>query len=186
MSYLLLMGMGDANVKNISTSKPVKIEADEIIIKRDNDQVVFVGKVKITQDELNIFSDNMIVNYYKNKDKSVSIKNIKANNNVILKNKTITAKGDSAVYDFRNQLITLKDNIILNEEDAVVLGDVLTYNVETQETKMGSKEDEENIENTENIKSIEDSAGENEGNKNKKRVIIILDNINDLKDRYDK
>ncbi len=167
-----------ANPIAIDTKKPIKIEADEVKIQKNKNVIDFMGKVKATQENLNIFSDKMLVKYQKDSKNKISIKNIKAFGNVILKNETLTAKGDNAVYDFSNQIITLKGNIILNEKDVVILGDILTYDIITKETRMES-ENKTVIKNNNTIEKEKD-------NKNKKRVIIILDNINDLKDRYDK
>ena len=165
--FLSIFGNSFAKPTEIDTSKPVKIEADEVKIKKNNNSMIFKGNVRAIQENLNMFSDLMNVTYYKDKEDRVLIKTIVAKNNVVLQNENITAKGDGAIYDFQRQLITLKGNIILNEKDAVVFGEMLTYNITTKETKMNVIENEE-------------------ANTNKKRVIVILDNINDLKDRYDK
>ncbi len=175
--YLLLLSNNLwANPISIDTKKPIKIEADEVKIQKNKNVINFIGKVKATQENLNIFSDKMIVKCQKNNENKIYIKNIRAFNNVILKNETLTAKGDNAIYDFNNQIITLKGNIILNEKDAVILGDVLIYDIETKEASMES-ENKKVIKNNNIIKKEKDK---------KKRVIVILDNINDLKDRYDK
>lgn len=159
------------NIKQNNFNKPIKIESDEIKILKNKSVILFTGKVKAKQDNLNIFSDKMFVNYQRDLDNKTNIKNIKAIGNVILKNENITAKGDEGLYDFVEQNITLSGNIILTEKDAVIFGDVLKYNINTEETS---------------IKVDKKQNTDNSTINNKKKVVIILDNINDLKDRYDK
>ena len=137
-------------------NRPIKIEANEVSTKRNSNVIIFDGKVEATQDNLKIFTDKMYVYYRNNKE----IENIKAIGNVILKNEGILATGDEGEYDIKNNLVTLKKNIILTEKDVVVYGEKMTYDTVTQESKMYGETD-------------------------KKRITIILDDINDLKERYD-
>jgi lipopolysaccharide export system protein LptA len=146
-------------------NKPIRLEADKIRIQKNKNIMIFTGNVKAEQEELNILADKMVVNYHTNKDGKINIDNIEVKDNVVLKNKTITAQSNNGFYDFKKRIITLRDEIVLNEKDAVIFGNVLIYNVKTGAT---------NIE------------GKNENKKSNDRVIIILDNINDIKDKYDK
>ncbi|MDR1499253.1 MAG: lipopolysaccharide transport periplasmic protein LptA [Rickettsiales bacterium] len=152
-------------------NKPIRLESDEIKIRKNENLMVFTGKVKAEQAELNIFSDRMVVKYRNIGDGKIDINSIRARGNVVLKNKTIVARSDEALYDFKKQIITLDGNVILNEKDAVVFGDKLFYNIATDETSIeGSKTKKKN------------GNGEDTSNK---RVTIILDNIKDIKGRYD-
>ena len=139
-------------------NRPIKIEADEVSTKKNSNIITFNGNVEATQDNLKILTDKMFV-YYKN-DKGIEINNIKAVGNVILKNENILATGDEGEYDIKNNIVTLEKNIILTEKDVVIYGEKMIYNTITQESKMYGETD-------------------------KKRITIILDDINDLKERYD-
>ena len=153
-----------AKPNSFNSNKPIRIKSNEILVKKNKNLMVFTGKVEAKQDDLSIFTDKMYVRYKKNIDNKLEINNIKAFGNVVLKNKTITVKGDTGVYDLQNNLITLENNIILNENDAVVFGEKVIYNTITEEINI---------------------YGESDKNPKKERITIILDNINDLKDRYD-
>ena len=139
-------------------NRPIKIEADEVSTKKNSNIITFNGNVEATQDNLKILTDKMFV-YYKN-NKRIEIDNIKAVGNVILKNENILATGDEGEYDIKNNIVTLEKNIILTEKDVVIYGEKMIYNTITQESKMYGETD-------------------------KKRITIILDDINDLKERYD-
>ena len=139
-------------------NKPIKIESNEISMKKGSNVMVFTGDVEAKQDDLIILTDKMLVEY---EGKKVNITNIKVYGNVMLKNNNIVATSDKGEYDLKKNVIVLEDNIILTEKDVVVYGDKMTYDTVKQESKVyGSK---------------------NQNN----RITIILDNVNNLKERYD-
>lgn len=152
-----LNGYSKNNFKQ-DVNKPIKIESNEISMKKDSNIIVFTGNVEAKQDNLIILTDKMLVEYEGTK---INIKNIKVDGNVILKNNNIVASSDKGEYDLIKNLIVLEDNVILTEKDVVVYGDKMTYDTIKQESKVyGSK---------------------NQNN----RITIILDNVNNLKERYD-
>ena len=169
--FLLICGLNlDAFANNITTkidpSKPIQIESNEILLKKKKNIIIFTGKVEAVQDKVDLFADRMNVRYAEI-DKKIEVKNIKLFGNVMLKNETITARGDKGVYDLNKNLITLEDNVIINENDAVIFGEKLIYNTLTGETDIFSKSNDEKDDDK------------------KERITIILENINDLKERYD-
>lgn len=155
--------------KDINLDKPIKIKSDEIVIKKNKNLIIFKGRVETIQDNLSTFANKMYVNYKNDLDNKIEIKNIKLYGNVVLKNDKIIVNGDKGIYNFDDNLITIEDNIIMNENNAVIFGNELIYNTLTEETNIYG----------ENSKNKEDD-------KKDKRITIILDNINDLKDEYGK
>lgn len=146
------------NIIKQDINKPIKIESDEISMKKDSNVMVFTGNVEAKQDNLIILTDKMLVEY---EGKKINITNIKVYGNVMLKNSNIVASSDKGEYDLKKNIIVLEDNVILTEKDVVVYGDKMTYDTIKQESKVyGSK---------------------NQNN----RITIILDNVNNLKERYD-
>ena len=141
-------------------NSPIKIESDQVYLKKGTNTIIFSGNVKAKQDNLYILTDTMHVKYITNEKNKLEIVNIKAIGNVILKNETLLATGDEGEYDIKLGLFTLRKNIILNEKDVVVYGEKMEYNTITEESRMF-------------------------GEKENKRITIILDNINDLRERYD-
>lgn len=166
LCFILITNTGIAKELENNFKSPIKIQSNEILIKRNKNIITFIGKVEAKQNNLNMFADSMIIKYKTDKKNNTEIRNIKLYGNVVLKNENITVRGDKGNYEVKDNLITLEDNIIMNENDAVVFGKKMTYNTITEETNIfGSNENED-------------------GNK-KERITIILEDINDLKDRYD-
>lgn len=143
----------------IKQNKPIKIESNEISMKKNSNIIVFTGNVEATQDNLVILTDKMLVEY---EGENIDIKNIKLFGNVILKNDTIVANSGKGEYNLLKNIITLENNVVLTEKDVVVYGDKMTYDTIKQESKVYGSKKENN------------------------RITIILDNINNLKERYDK
>lgn len=163
--FIIFFNFNALSIENYDKNKPIKITANDIFFKKNEKLIIFIGKVEATQNNLKIFSNKMHVNYIENNDKKLNIKSINFFNNIILKNDNITIRGDRGFYDFKNNLITIEGNIIMNENDTVIFGEKAKYNTETEETNI---------------------YGESFEHKNKERITIILDNIDNLKERYDK
>ena len=166
LCFVLIINKSSATELKNNFNSPIKMQSNEILIKKNKNLIIFTGKVEAKQDKLNMFADKMFIKYKKNKNNKAEIKNIKLFGNVVLKNENITVRGDKGNYEMDNNLITLEENIIMNENDTVVFGKKMTYNTITEETNIYGGVESEN------------------GNK-KERITIILEDINDLKDRYD-
>ena len=166
LCLILIINKSNAKELENNFNSPIKIQSNEILIKRNKNLITFTGKVEAKQDNLNMFANKMVVKYKINQNNNTEIKNIKLYGNVVLKNENITVRGDKGNYEVNNNLIKLEDNIIMNEDDAVVFGKKMTYNTITEETNIFG-------------------SNESEDNPKKERITIILEDINDLKDRYD-
>ncbi len=154
------------NGKVTNKKSKMTIEADKIVLKDRKKVAFFYGNVIYRNGEITIQSDRMSVKYDEKltSDKSVKIKDIYAYGNVKFNNGKMIVTGDRGNYNLVNYLITIEDNVVMNNDDVIALGNKLTYNILTDDTKM------------DDIKKQE---------KDKKRVIIILDDINKIKDEYD-
>lgn len=150
----------DKNIKNKTI-----IESDKIILKDRKKMILFSGNVICRNGNITIKADNMSVKYDKklNSGEKVKIEDIYANENVKLDNGKMTVTGDKGNYDLTKEIITIEKNVVMNNDSLVMLGEKLTYNIKTDDAKM------DGIKNQ---------------NKLDKRVIIILDDINKLKDEY--
>ncbi len=138
------------------------IEADKVILEDRKKTVSFHGNVICKNGEITIKADRMLVEYNKklSSGKDTKIENIYAYENVKFSNGKIIVTGDKGNYNLGNDLVIIEDNVMMNNDDIVALGEKLTYNVTTDDTKMD---------------------GIKKQNKNNKRVIIILDDINKIK-----
>lgn len=140
----------------LNRNQPVNITSNKVEIVRDKGQIIFLGNVIAIQDEFTLYADKMVVEYNESKDQKININNIKAINNVKFTNKTIIAIGDEGIYDVKKNIITMKKNIKATEKGITVYADEFSYDVNTGKSNIvGNKQQNE-------------------------RVVIILDNLNDL------
>lgn len=140
----------------INRNQPLNITSNKVEIVRDKGQIIFLGNVIAIQDEFTLYADKMVVEYNELKDQKININNIKAINNVKFTNKTIIAIGDEGIYDVKKNIITMKKNIKATEKGITVYADEFSYDVNTGKSNIvGNKQQNE-------------------------RVVIILDNLNDL------
>lgn len=166
MIFVLSTNICYSNGKITDKKNKVTIEADKIVLKDKKKTVFFYGNVIYKNGEITIKADKMSVKYNERltSNKNVKIKDIYANGNVKFNNSKMIVTGDKGNYNLINHLITIEDNVTMNNDNVIALGNKLTYNILTDDTK------------------IDDIKKEG---KDKKRVIIILDDINKIKDEYD-
>lgn len=163
--YIFYINLCYSDSKNISgTKNKTTIEADKVVLIDKKKSVSFHGNVICKNGEITIKSNKMLVNYNNklSSGKETKIKNIYTDENIIFSNGKMTVTGNKGNYNLKNSIITIEDNVIMNNNDIVVFGEKLTYNTTTDDTKMDG------------IK-----------NKNNKRVIIILDDIDKFKGKHD-
>lgn len=140
----------------INKNQPLNITSNKVEIIRNKGEIIFIGDVIATQDEFTLYADKMTVKYNESKDQKVNIDNIKATKNVKFVNQAIVATGDEGTYDVKKNIITMKKNIKATEKGITVYADEFSYDVNTGKTNIiGNKQQNE-------------------------RVVIILDNLNDL------
>lgn len=140
----------------LNRNQPLNITSNKVEIVRDKGQIIFLGNVIAIQDEFTLYADKMVVEYNESKDQKININNIKAINNVKFTNKTIIAIGDEGIYDVKKNIIIMKKNIKATEKGITVYADEFSYDVNTGKSNIvGNKQQNE-------------------------RVVIILDNLNDL------
>ena len=137
----------------------IKLEADEIRIYKDNKKINLFGNVIVDNGNNKLYADKMTVNFI-NKNNSYDITEITGYGNILLKGQDIDAKSDKFTYKMNKSIITLYENVVLKEKDSIVYGNKLVYNTTNGYSKI-------------------------DGENNKKRVKIIINDIDDLKKRYD-
>ena len=156
--FIIVCNISFSNeIVNIDENK-IKLEADEITIYKDKNEIKLKGNVVINSGNVNLYADHMKVDYYEN-NKQNEIKEVSGNGNVLLKNENIDAKSNKFSYKPNKNTITMFDNVVVQEQDSVVYGDSLTYNIITGDSSINSK---------------------------KEKVKIIINDIDSLKNRYDK
>lgn len=155
-----------SNNRISSTKGKTTIEADKVLLKDREKTILFFGNVLCRNEDITIKADKMLVKYDKklSSDSNIKIKNIQAEGNIEFKSDKMIVNGDKGNYNLETNIIIIENNVIMNNEGIVVLGDKLTYDVATNDTKID---------------------GIKKKSKNNKRAVIILDDINKIKDGND-
>lgn len=143
----------------IEEDEPLEIRSERVDLYRKKGEIHFINDVKAVQGDMTILSNKMIVEYTEDKNSKISIDRILVKGGASLFTKTIKASGNSGLYDFKKGNVSLKGDVIANEQGAMAYGDEFIYNVNTKKTSLIG------------------------GNRANERVIIILDDIEELEER---
>lgn len=119
--------------------KPIVIRSDFITIKQKSQQVKFLQNVVVEQDDSSLLANEMVVDYLENDNKKKEINLITANKNVKLFNQNITATSDFGIYDPKKKLITLKNNVLVNDGKSIVAGNKFIYDLNTKTGKFSNQ-----------------------------------------------
>ena len=140
---LCLLGFKQVWAKNTQTKKspetPIIIRSDFITIKQKSQQVKFLQNVIVEQDDNSLFANEMVVDYLENTNNKREIHLITANKNVKLFNKNITATSDFGIYDPKKQLITLQNNVLVNDGKSIIAGNKFIYDLTTKTGKFSNQ-----------------------------------------------
>lgn len=140
---LCLLGFKQVWAKNTQTKKspetPIIIRSNFITIKQKSQQVKFLQNVIVEQDDNSLFANEMVVDYLENTNNKREIHLITANKNVKLFNKNITATSDFGIYDPKKQLITLQNNVLVNDGKSIIAGNKFIYDLTTKTGKFSNQ-----------------------------------------------
>lgn len=143
------------NITNIDKNK-TKLEANEIVLYKNENRIELTGNVEVNNGNINLYADNMVVYFYKNKGRN-DITKISGNGNILLKNENIDAKSENFLYEPNKHIVIMYNNVKLTEKDSVAYSNKLIYNIETGNITINNK---------------------------KERVKIFINDIDSLKNRY--
>ncbi len=127
---------------SLDTDAPIEITADSLSYDRDLNVADFQGSVEVVQGTLFIQSDSLRVIYEPAQDSSEStsltgsISRIEANGNVSIVSEKTEATGDWAIYEVTSDLVTLGGLVRLQSDGNVLVGDRLTINMATGNTRL--------------------------------------------------
>ncbi len=111
------------------SSAPVNFAADRIEVQDRADRVVVSGNVHVTQGRLTLDSARMTVAY--RNSGGIEIDRIDATGNVRVTRGDERARGDTAVYDLNNRIITMIGNVELNQGANRLTGGRLVMDLES-------------------------------------------------------
>jgi lipopolysaccharide export system protein LptA len=131
---LLASGMAVAQ-SNVSALKghdskaPIDLSADRAEAQDRADRAIFAGNVIVKQGELTLRTARLTLAYANTN--GIDINRIDASGGVTVTSPSETARGDFAVYDLNEGLITMVGNVRLEREGSFLSGGRLTIDLDS-------------------------------------------------------
>ena len=131
-----LLGIGAAHAQNgVSALKghdskaPIDLAADRAEAQDRADRAIFAGNVVVKQGELTLRTARLTLAYASTD--GIDINRIDASGGVTVVSPSETARGDFAVYDLNEGLITMVGNVRLERGGSFLSGGRLTIDLDT-------------------------------------------------------
>jgi lipopolysaccharide export system protein LptA len=131
-----VLGAGPANaqdqisaLKGHDSKAPIDISADRAEAQDRADRAIFAGNVVVKQGELTLRTARLTLAYAT--QNGLDINRIDASGGVTVISPSETARGDFAVYDPQDALITMVGNVRLEREGSFLTGARLTIDLDT-------------------------------------------------------
>jgi lipopolysaccharide export system protein LptA len=136
LAAALLLASGVAAAQgNISALKghdskaPIDLSADRAEAQDRADRAIFAGNVIVKQGDLTLRTARLTLAYAN--DNGIDINRIDASGGVIVTSPSETARGDFAVYDLNDGLITMVGNVRLERGGSFLSGARLTIDLDS-------------------------------------------------------
>jgi lipopolysaccharide export system protein LptA len=125
-------------LKGHNTGAPVDVEADRIEVQDRADRAVFSGNVVARQNDMTLNAGRLTVAYSRNGG-GVDIERLDASGGVTVRSASETARGEFAIYDLSQRIITVVGNVQLTRGGNVVRGGRLVINLDTGRAVMDGR-----------------------------------------------
>ena len=128
-SGIALAQDGVSALKGHDSKAPIDLSADRAEAQDRADRAIFAGNVIVKQGELTLRTARLTVAYAN--QNGLDINRIDASGGVTVVSPSETAKGDFAVYDLNEGLITMVGNVRLERGGSYLNGGRLTIDLDT-------------------------------------------------------
>jgi lipopolysaccharide transport protein LptA len=140
----------------------LEVEADTVNTIKKEKLIVFKGKVIAKQDnnKLNLYSDRMNIEYDLDENNKMFITKMNVYGNVKMLKDDITISGNEGVYDMKKNILTMKNDVMLNDNISKIYGDMVVYDLQANDVQIFGREDDEEkqaviiLEDTEKAKEV--------------------------------
>ena len=139
---------------NKDDEKEINITAKELILFPEKDNAIFQKNVVITENKSVIESEEVKVNFAKKDKDTKETKNENGQNGKIseiifdkpleINSETKNITADKGYYNAKTAKIILNDNVILKENDSILKGERLVYDVKKDKAQITGKKSDEN------------------------------------------
>lgn len=117
------------------TEQPVYVDADSQQLDMQSNKATFIGNVKLKQGSININADKVVV---KRDPKDSTIRRIEGYGNLATfsqlseDGKTLYGEAKELYYVMVDDQLTMIDQAMLSQDDSVIRGSKITYNISSQ------------------------------------------------------
>ena len=112
-----------------NTNAPVDVAADRIEVQDRADRAIFSGNVVVRQAELSLNAEWLTVAY--SDTGGIQIERLDASGGVTVRSPSETARGQYAIYDLNDRLITLVGGVVLTRGESQVRGGRLVLDLDS-------------------------------------------------------
>ena len=128
-SGIALAQNGVSALKGHDSKAPIDLAADRAEAQDRNDRAIFAGNVVVKQGDLTLRTARLTLAYADTD--GIDINRIDASGGVTVTSPSETARGDFAVYDLNEGLITMVGNVRLDRGGSFLSGGRLTIDLDT-------------------------------------------------------
>jgi lipopolysaccharide export system protein LptA len=130
-------------IQNKEISSPIEITSDELTLYQKEQKAVFHGKVKVTQDNMIMTANEMVIYYIKGSNDASLNKNkvslIEAIGNVEITTPNEHVKGEKGEYFMNKEILVLSGSVVLVQGGNVLTGSKFIYDKNKGEWKVTSE-----------------------------------------------
>ena len=119
---------GVSALKGHDSKAPIDVDAARLEAQDRADRAIFSGNVVVRQGSLTLRTARLTLAYANTN--GIDINRIDASGGVVITSPSETARGDFAVYDLNNRLLTMVGNVRLERNGSYLNGGRLTLNLD--------------------------------------------------------
>lgn len=113
------------------SAQQIDVKSDELFTDKGNRSATFVGKVVARQGDLTVYADRLTVFYA---EKGGEVERIEADGNVRLDQGNRLGTGGHALYDLKEEKVTLTVDPRVQQGEDFVTGKVITYSLSEEKS----------------------------------------------------
>ena len=121
----------------VDSDAPIHIESDVLEIDEPKSTATFIGKVRATQDNMQLTTDELLINYEAAEGGTATeLKTIDAVGNVVVRVDDQVASGDTAHYELATEEVTLTGRVVLSQGENVIRGESIVVDLRSGKARV--------------------------------------------------
>ena len=141
LALAALLLCGTVSAKESDFAEKVYVDAVKQVAEMQDNRITFEQNVIITQGTIKIHADKVVVTRSGEKGAEVMTAYGKPATffQIMDNGKPVNAHGNSIRYELKNRLVTITGNGQLKQEDSLITGDLIRYDIDKQKMTAESK-----------------------------------------------